>query len=346
MYNFLRISKRQNGNAVFMALLLSFIMGAVSLAAFRNLGRHSSNSSSQDEQQEVFTIQRTILEQMDCFETLKPTSPNKAQQCSGKPIVLRDRTGSPLYPTNSSGGHTLTWKNTAGVSKPSWEIKASCNNNAIFVEKKQARNDGSRSFFSKFSSLWTSSNNPELCKSYFDNKSVCSGKYPIFAGSSREYPLCCRAVSGVGAGGAMASCEKDEFASLGGAWCGGGDGLARDLAAAPKSAERCAIDTASFLKRDFGSGTAYGFSTTSPSLLFIHTDPPIIPLVPMMARIVFPRTKAMQSEKQHGGFLLQNGHSSRNGAAALDTWVASCKFDDWQGAFETRVRAFCCRKKQ
>jgi hypothetical protein len=336
----------ENGNAVFMALILSFIMGAVSLAAFRTIGRHSANSASQDEMQEVLTMQRTIMEQMDCFETLKPTSPDKAEQCNGKPIILRDRASTPLYPTNSSGGHSLTWRNPRGVTVPSWELKAVCKNKAVFVEKKQIRNDGNRSFFAKFSPLWPISRDPELCMSYFDNKSVCDGKYSIFAGGGREYPLCCRAVSGSGMGGAAASCEKDEFASLGGAWCGGGNGVEKDMTASLQSAKRCVIDTASFLKRGFGSGTAYGFSFTTPSMISWHTDPPIIPLVPMFARINFPSTKALQSEKRHGGFLLQNGYSSLNGSASVDTWVASCKYDDWQGAFETRVRAFCCRKKQ
>ncbi len=329
---------------MFLTIFLSFVMAAISLAAFRMTGRHSRSSGSQDEMQEVFTLQRTILEQMDCFATLSPLNTDKTKQCTGKPLVLRDRSGKPLYPTNASGGHSLVWKNPAGKLVPTWELRASCQDDVIVVEKKQVRNDGSRSFLSTFSALWPIKQNPGLCRSYFSDTSVCSGKYGIFAGGSREYPLCCRAVSDTGLGGALAACAKDEFVALGGAWCGSGNGEKSNLQLPLKSPDRCVLDAEALAYKHIGVGSARGITATMPSLLAKHTDV-ALPAI-MDATATFPQVKSMKNEKDHGGFLLQNGHSSRNGSATVDSWVGACKYDDWQGGFETGVRAFCCRKKQ
>lgn len=338
-----RSLRSQNGNVLFMAIGVVFLLSAFGVVIVRSLGRHSRASGSQDEMQEIEMMRKVVLENTDCNQTIRPPL-NAQATCENRNYILVDRRGKPIYQKNDQNGQTLFWKNPAGTVMPTWEIRTTCKNGALQVERKQFRASGGQSFLSNFAPLWHSEINPKLCASYFSPQKECSGKYPVATGGSDNNVTCCRAVDVFGLGGAVAACDATEYLHIGGAWCGPlGQPQKANLVKARKDVKRCILDTRALETQHIGQGSARGVTLTIPSLPALHTDPSL-PAV-MDARVTFPRTKSMLTEKDHGGFLLQSGYASMGNSATIDAWTASCKFDDWQGAYATTARAYCCAKK-
>ncbi len=336
-------SKQETGSVLYMVMGAVLLISLFSIVIMRTLGRHSRASGTQDEIQEVEMMRRVLLDDLDCQQTVQPPQTGLAA-CGGEKYILKDRHGTALYPQNSGGSQSVSWRNPAGKILTTWEIRTSCKSNSLYVERKQLRNDGSRSFLSSFLPMWPSGIEPELCKSYFEKQTLCSGKYNISTGGAKESPNCCRIVEASGSGSASAVCQSDEYLHLGGAWCGSSGGHKKsDLDGARQTAQRCVLDENALAIGHIGQGSALGVSITNPSLPGIHSDS-AFPAI-MDARLTFPKTKSMLREKLHGGFLLQSGYSSFGSSATVDAWVASCKMDDWQEAFPTAARAYCCPKK-
>lgn len=337
-----RLRKLEQGSAMVMAIVFSLILVLISVIAVNLLGLHSKGAR-QDELQEIQMLRKTVKDYMDCRQTFGLRDPKERPRCSGQALVLRDSSGRPLYPRNKANPklHQISIHSIHGGMQPIWDLRASCEKNAVRIEKRMV---GTKGLFSSWGPLWPESEDPELCRSYFEDPKSCGNKYDLYAWFDPRGPTCCRMIETDGTGAAAAVCTSEEYLITGGAYCAPkSDFSPGELNSAARTVERCKLDAASLAFKHVGTGSARGITLTGPSLNAVHTDS-LLPAI-MYAQATYPKTKAMLDDGKHSGFLLQSGPSSLRSSATIDSWVAACKMDDWEGTFRVTARAFCCPKR-
>lgn len=332
----------ESGAALPIAIIFSLVLVLIGVAAVNLLSRHSRSSSSQDELQEIMMMRDTISKSLDCRRTLGLTNGASSPTCTGQSLVLRDQAGRPLYPLGASANiHEIGVRRVSGRDAVVWEIKASCQDNRVYIERRKADSQG---LFANFDRLFPRSEDPRLCESYFRDPNTCGITYDLYAWFDSAAPTCCRQVEVSGQGTATAVCNDNEYMTMGGAYCANAGSIAKaDLDGTSRAVERCKLDTDALAFKHIGSGSARGITLTNPSLMMLHVDNPLPAL--MEGRATFPKSKSMLNDGKHGGFLLQSGYSSLRNSATVDSWVAACRYDDWEGTYPTTARAFCCPKK-